>query len=143
MNAIGPDRGRDRDTITPMMRFFLVSFLAVGAMGATCGPSPVPPVIDAVIDCTTQNRDRIAALIAEFQPLISGQAPAWGAVYQRAKQAGQAIGGCALAELVQNYLGNKMAPPPQADSWNAFTTLERFRREEAGNATFRTTQGNL
>lgn len=124
-----------------MKHAVLVVLLALGSLGASC-PNP-PPVKPALIDCTIQNQDRIADLLAEFRPLISGDAPDWGAVYQRAKQAGRVIGGCALAELVQGYLGNKAAPPPQVDSWNAYGTLERFRRDEADDATFRTSIGDL
>lgn len=104
---------------------------------------PANPVVNTIIDCTLENRDQIAGLIAEFQPLINGEKPDWPAVYQRAKNAGKAIGGCALAELVQNYLGNRLAPPPQADSWSAFQALDRFRREEANYATFKTAKGDL
>jgi len=107
------------------------------------GPGPGPVVIGAVVDCTVQNRDQITSLIAEFQTLLHGQMPDWAAIYQRAKNAGKAIGGCALAEIVQSYLGNRTAPPPQADSWNAYNALERFRREEAGNATFKTSAGDI
>lgn len=106
-------------------------------------PGPTPVVVNAVVDCTVQNQDQITSLLAEFKTLLSGQMPDWVAIYQRAKNAGKAIGGCALAELVQDYLGNRAAPPPQADSWNAYNTLERFRREEAANATFHTAKGDL
>jgi hypothetical protein len=106
-------------------------------------PKPIPVVTDAIIDCTVQNQDQINSLIAEFKTLLTGQMPDWAAIYQRAKNAGKAIGGCALAEVVQSYLGNRAAPPPQADSWNAYSALERFRREEAANATFRTQAGDL
>jgi hypothetical protein len=129
-----------------MKRIFLVVLFAIG-LGVTqpsCpGPGPGPIVIGAVVDCTLQNRDQITSLVAEFTTLLNGQMPDWSAIYQRAKNAGKAIGGCALAEVVQSYLGNRTAPPPQADSWNAFNTLERFRREEAGNATFHTSKGDL
>lgn len=120
----------------------LVLVFAVISLGATC-VKPHDPVKPVVIDCTLENQDRITALISEFYPLINGDAPDWGSVYQRAKQAGRAIGGCALAQLVQNYLTNKAAPPAQADSWTAYSTLEQFRREEANDATFRTAQGDL
>lgn len=123
---------------------FIVFAIGLGATNASCpGPGPVPVVVNAIVDCTLQNQSQITALIGEFKTLLVGQLPDWKAIYQRAKNAGKAIGGCALAELVQDYLGNKSAPPPQADSWNAFQTLERFRREEAGNATFKTAKGDM
>jgi hypothetical protein len=125
-----------------MLRWIFVGVFALVSLGAHCS-GPVGPVVNAVIDCTAENQDQINALLAEVQPLINGQTPDWAAAYQRAKQAGRAIGGCVLAELVQDYLGNKAAPPPQADSWSAFSALERFRREEAQNATFHTAKGDL
>jgi hypothetical protein len=125
------------------MRNPVIGLTLVLALFAAC-PGPGPnPIVNAIVDCTIENQDRISALVAEFTPLISGQLPDWPAVYQRAKQAGKAIGGCALATLVQNYLGNRSAPPSQADGWNSYNTLERFRREEAGNATFHTAAGDL
>lgn len=128
-----------------MKRMLGLAFvLGLSATQPSCpGPGPVPVVVNAVIDCTIQNQGQIGALVAEFTTLLSGQLPDWAAIYQRAKNAGKAIGGCALAQVVQSYLGNRSAPPPQADSWNAFNTLERFRREEAGNATFHTAAGDL
>ena len=127
-----------------MKRFLLVLFvLGLGITQPSCpGPGPTP-IAGAIIDCTIQNKDQIGLLLAEFRTLLSGQAPDWSVIYQRAKTAGKAIGGCALAEIVQEYLGNRAAPPAQADSWNAFQALERFRREEASNATFRTEKGDL
>ena len=127
-----------------MKRILLVLFvLGLSVTQPSCpGPGPTP-VVSAVIDCTIQNKDQIGLLVAEFRTLLTGQAPDWAAIYQRAKTAGKAIGGCALAEVVQDYLGNRAAPPAQADSWSAYNALERFRREEAGNATFKTAKGDL
>ncbi|MEX2716769.1 MAG: hypothetical protein Q6370_010750 [Candidatus Sigynarchaeota archaeon] len=121
-----------------MLKIFMIAVLAFSG----CHVDP-KPTVNAIIDCTLQNQEQITQLIAEFRPLLEGARPDWQVVYQRAKNAGKAIGGCALAQLVQEYLGNRAAPPPQADSWNAFRALERFRREEAGNATFRTAAGDL
>lgn len=129
-----------------MSRLLVLVLFSLGltVTNASCpGPSPIGPIGAAVVDCTLENQGQITALIGEFKTLLSGQLPDWSAIYQRAKQAGKSIGGCALAELVQDYLGNKAAPPPQADSWTANNTLERFRREEAANATFHTAKGDL
>lgn len=130
-----------------MLRPLLVVFFVFGLLStnASCpgtGPSPIGPIVAAVIECGTENQGSINSLIGEFKTLLKGKLPDWSAIYAKAKNAGKAIGGCALATLVQNYLGNRAAPPDTADSWTASNTLERFRREEAGNATFRTAQGD-
>jgi hypothetical protein len=122
---------------------FSIGAMALLSTSTGCPHSPIPVIENAIIDCTTQNQDQIDSLLGEFKTLLSGKLPDWSAIYQRAKSAGKSIGGCALAELVQSYLGNKAAPPPIGDSWTANNTLERFRREEAGNATFHTSAGDL
>ena len=91
-----------------MKRFFVVCAIAIGLSGtAACpsGPNPIPTIADSIIDCTIQNRSLIGSLIEEFKVLIYGKSPEWSIVYQRAKNAGKAIGGCALAEVVNDYLG--------------------------------------
>lgn len=112
------------------------------ALAGCPGPGPVPVVADAVIDCTSANRPKIDALLGELAPLVFLQAPDWSSVYQRAKQAGRDVGGCVIAELVQRYLGGRRAVP-ENQSWQAHETLERFRAEEAGGASFKTAHGNL
>jgi len=128
-----------------MKRIVLFCLFAFG-LGVTqpACPGPGPnPIVNAVIDCTLQNQTTLGQLVGEFRTILSGQMPDWSAIYQRAKNAGKAIGGCALATIVQEYLGNRSAPPPQADGWAASNTLERFRREEAANATFHTAKGDM
>lgn len=131
------------NVVSTKVIFVVALAIGLGVTQPSCpGHGPYPPVT-AIIDCTIQNQDQIVQLLGEFRTILNGQAPDWSAVYQRAKNAGKAIGGCALAQVVQEYLGNRTAPPPQADSWNAYNMLERFRREEAGNATFRTELGDM
>lgn len=103
---------------------------------AGCPADPNGPRQTA-INCLGVNRPQIASLLVELSPLVSGNKPDWPSVYQRAKTAGTSIGGCVLAELVQNYLGGTRAPEP-GDGWTAHETLERFRAQEANNATFKT-----
>jgi hypothetical protein len=126
------------------MRNSVLGLSVVLALFTACpGTGPVGPVVHAIIDCTLENQDQIAAVKAELQPLITGHAPDWPAVYQRAKQAGKSIGGCAIAEVVQNFLSNRSAPPTGQVRQDASDTLEKFRNEEAGGATFKTAAGNL
>ncbi len=99
------------------------------------------PVIGAVsIDCTVDHAADIANVLDALKSALSGGG--WSAVYTRAKQAGTDIGGCALAELVQDYLGGKAAPA-KGEGQTARATLEKFRSEEAGGATFITPAGAL
>lgn len=124
----------------------LVSIVVIAVpLLAACpgnGPGPGPVIADAVIDCVGEHRPEIDALLLELTPLLALDSPDWSAVYQRAKNAGKAVGGCALAELVQRYLGGRTAVP-ESESWRARDTLERFRATEADGATFRTAYGNL
>jgi hypothetical protein len=124
-----------------MMRGFIVLLVVLG-IDTGC-PSPVTTAaIGAVVDCTVKDQDQLTALLAELKPLLGGQSPDWLAVYARAKQAGSVIGGCALAELAQDYLGKRALTASRAEA-GARQTLERFRREEAGNATFHTARGDI
>ena len=103
---------------------------------AACPAHPNGPK-QIAIDCLGVNRPQIASLLTELTPLVNMNRPDWPAVYQRAKTAGTSIGGCVLAELVQSYLGGTRAPEP-GEGWTAHETLEKFRAEEANNATFKT-----
>jgi hypothetical protein len=121
----------------------LITIAVIALLGAGCpGPGPGPVIGGAVVDCVSADRTKIDSLLAEFTPLLTGGSMDWSMVYQRAKQAGTSIGGCFLAELVQSYLGGKMAPAT-GDGWAARQTLEDFRAKEADGATFKTQYGNL
>ena len=127
------------------MRALTLLFIFSLNLNVSCGPGPgpVPVIADAVIDCTLGDaRPSIDALIMELAPLVTLDSPDWYAVYQRAKKAGKTIGGCALAEIVQRYLGGRSAAP-ESESWKARSTLDEFRATEAGGATFRTSYGDL
>jgi hypothetical protein len=125
----------------------VVLLLGVLTLGACKLPGPVPVVADATIDCLGEHRPQIDELLTELTPLVFLQSPDWSAVYQRAKQAGKDVGGCVIAELVQRYLapapGTGRTAPSIEASWPAHDALERFRRDEAGGATFHTAYGEL
>lgn len=123
------------------MKRAIIAFV-VASLVSGCGPGPGPVIGGIVVDCVTAERSQIDSLLAEFTPLLTGGHMDWPMAYQRAKQAGTTVGGCFLAELVQTYLGGKMAPAT-GDSWTARQTFENFRSNEANNATFKTTYGNL
>jgi hypothetical protein len=128
----------------------VVFSFGLGATSISCpGTGPGPAVVNAVVDCTFQNQDQIAALIDEFKTLLKGQMPDWSAVYQKAKTAGRAIGGCALVALTQEAITGRFAlaqangSASQLDNTAALQMLQRFRREVANNATFHTAKGDF
>lgn len=127
------------------MRLIVSLFIlatAAAAMTQGCNPNgPGPVVANGVIDCTGQNAGSIASLFADLKAKISGGS-SWAAIEADAKTAGMAIGGCALALLVQDYLGGKGAPA-NGDGHAARGALEDFRASVAGGASFKTAAGNL
>lgn len=125
-----------------MKRAFLALLIVLPVMSGCPGTGPGPVIGGAIVDCVSADRAQINSLLGEFQPLLGTGSMDWPAVYQRAKTAGTTIGGCFVAELVQHYLGGKMAPAT-GDGVAARQTLEDFRAKEAGNATFRTSYGDL
>jgi hypothetical protein len=100
------------------------------------------PVASTLIDCARADTSKIQELGLAMEPLVFGAVPDWGRVYDRAVTVGATIGGCAVALLVQDYLGGRRQVSVE-DSWGARNTLERFRAEVAGGATFRTAKGDL
>lgn len=118
----------------------LIAGLGLGLpqLSACGGHNPLPVVADALIDCTKANRVQVEKTVNELSPLLDLEKPDMSMLYQRAKHAGVAIGGCALAELVQTYLGGRKAPPTPQAGWDMRSVLEKFRAEEAGGTTFKT-----
>ncbi len=96
----------------------------------------------AVIDCLKADKETLISTSSELRPLVFGDKPDWSTLYEKAKHAGKVIGGCVLADLVQEYLSSKKALPTDA-SWGARGVLEEFRNNEAGGATFHTKAGDL
>lgn len=110
---------------------------------ASC--TPAKHAGSTVIDC----------LIAEAKPAIAeakadldatfASGPDWAKILAQAEAHGVNAGGCALAELVQNYLApapGRMAPPVAAGH-DAKNALETFRANTANGATFKTASGDL
>lgn len=115
----------------------VLGLAAAPVVSSGCGPQGPGPVIGQLtVDCLGTARPQIDALLGEFKGLLTGGGFDWSAVYQRAKQAGKVVGGCALAELVQFYLGGTRSIE-EGDGWKAHSTLEQFRTTEAGGATFK------
>jgi hypothetical protein len=121
----------------------ILMFVAAAAAAAvpSCKPGNMPTPIADIIECS-----KVANLPAEFAKL-SALVPDWAAIYATAvadvKSLGVAVVGCVLADLTQQYLIKKGPSAPPADTQNARDTFERFRVEQAHNATFATSAGNL
>lgn len=121
-----------------MKRIVLFFVLAICTQ-VSCGPgpSPVGPVLNAVVDCLGSNRPQIDKLVDEFKnPLLGGGSISWPSVKQRAVEAGKDVGGCFIMELTQWFLSGTRATPDQAKL--AHDTAEEFRKEVGGGATYST-----
>lgn len=126
----------------------IASWAATIVVTCTSSCSQVTRAGRAVIDCTRSDEQRIAVLIAEFVPLVVGDAPNWMAVETKAIDAGREIGGCALAEFVQGFLvaasTEAFAALPISESARAArATFEDFRTRVGDGATFHTRRGEL
>lgn len=100
-----------------------------------CGALPSANTVKKiVISCVDQQADKISAIVETLRPLLSGKAPKIAEAFSIAKQAGKEIGGCALALVTQEILGNRGAPPDTDTSWNLTNNLDRFRTEVVGDS---------
>jgi hypothetical protein len=121
-----------------MVKMIMIAALALMGCEA-CVPRAVPAAAAAVIECTAENQDAIAALVLEFRTLLSGDLPDWSAVEARAIRAGRVIGGCALAHFVDALIAEPRAFGPASirDAVSipqACAVLDRFRSRYGGIA---------
>ena len=115
--------------------------LALGAgLMQACEPAKHAGVV--VIDCTLADAQQTAALLDELKPILAGNPINWSAVEEKAINAGETIGGCVLATLVQDALGGTKATQANT-SWAARGALEDFRSKHANGAIFHTKKGDL
>lgn len=124
----------------------MVLLLALALAPSQTGcKAPVGPVVDKIIDCTAESQSDLVRVIEQMGPLLKGDEPNWTKAKSDALAAGEKIGGCALAWVIQQYMappaGTALPPPEQAIK--AKETLETFRKEHAGGATFHTKAGDL
>lgn len=149
---VNPTVVADTKPNTPIVNTTTIASLLIGAllMGGTliasCGPGkqPVGPVvINGIIDCTVDSGGQIAELIKAFRPK-DGHGVNWSDVYEKAKAAGESVGGCALAIFIQDYMtSSTYASTEGYGGADATATLERFRTEVAHGATFHTAKADL
>lgn len=140
----------------------LVALLAaIGAGGAaltSCGAAQRGG--QAVIDCTGGNAPGIVAtILSTLTEWNKDQADGgcrtdtgydWGCVKSMAIDKGVQVGGCALAELVQDVIGSSTSSTasstalasPGVDGVLARATLEDFRAKHAGGAVFHFATGD-
>lgn len=111
----------------------IVCLFVGSALIQACGPAKNPTV--TIIDCTKADAAQTAALLDELKPLLAGNSIDWTAVEAKAVSAGETIGGCVLATIVQDTLGGTKATPVD-NSWAARTALEDFRSHHANGAIF-------
>lgn len=128
----------------------LLNYLAIGAAVVPAlifafymTACPLPPVIPAAaIDCISADRNQIESLIGEFLPVVAGGKADWSVIETRAISAGETIGGCFLAEMIQNFMGGTKAVPT-SDGIAAKNTFKDFRMNHAHGASFKTKYGSL
>lgn len=137
--AGGWEAFRDLITRTPRARpivaaasVALVFLMSVPA----CGPNgPGPVIASAVIDCTKVNQEQLGDLVEKHLPTVMTGDANWTVIKQEGKHISLEMAGCLLGELVQAYLGGRMAPEDQGSGWAARTAFEDFRKTELNNAT--------
>ncbi|UOF82312.1 hypothetical protein [Caudoviricetes sp.] len=93
-----------------------------------CGPFPKPDA-SKIIECATQDQAALIGMAARLEPLLYGDSPDWQALQREAEVAGVAIGGCVLADLLNQWLAR---PRALEDSHGAWDTLESVRKYFGG-----------
>lgn len=105
-------------------------------------------VITATVNCFNNSPDvqaKIDAEIAEMSKLAFGLTPDWTKVENLAINGGLQVGGCAIAQVVNEWITKKSLGDGDAVAQTkmASATLEHYRSHYANNASFRTARGDL
>jgi hypothetical protein len=119
--------------------------LLVGCAAGQSGCGAAQHGSDTVISCIEQNAGSIAASVADTWARCRppGGAIDWACVENHAITDGKLIGGCALADIVQEYLTPPAGRAAPVDGLAARGALEDFRSKHAGGATYRTAKGDI
>lgn len=130
-----------KSSALPMLAVIVLGLVGAGSLTACNPSSPLHPVVD----CTVADQAQIQALIAELSPILQAKAPDWTTLEKDAIAAGETIGGCALAAVIQGYLAPKagVAAPDPLNGQIAHAVLEDYRARYANGSTFRTPHGDL
>lgn len=117
--------------------------IGIGGVATSCTQAERDTVKASVIDCASQDQSALVSLVLKMAlPIFNGHAPDWSEVYALALGGGRDVGGCALALVVDDWI-KKHAPPTGLTRDESLVTLDRFRRDVAGGAVFRTKHGDL
>lgn len=123
----------------------LLFFVAISTpIQSGCGAAPiVPVVVAAILDCTTQDTAAIDAAVAQLEPFVAGATVDWTAFYAKALSFGKELGGCAIATIATDFLGNTVSPAPTGTRNSFSQTLELYRKQELGGKTIHTKRGDV
>jgi len=124
----------------------------IGIEASACGPGKKAE--KAVIDCVSAQRSKIDATVLELGTKTKPDGSRdWNGIEGVAIAKGLEIGGCALAEFIQSYLGSGTPPgsagaapaaaAPPSDAAVAQQTFEHFRATAADGDQFKTRLGTL
>lgn len=125
------------------MRFVLAILIALSSVFLVGGCKPyAPPIAHPIVDCVNADRPAIESLILSFWPKDGG-VPNWASVESAAINAGINVGGCAIAEYIQQYTAPKPGTAAPPDGLQAVMTLEHYRSITAPDTSFKTKYGSL
>lgn len=93
-----------------------------------------------VIDCAKADAAETSKLLDALKPLLSGQPISWSSIESTAFAAGETIGGCVLAELVESHLLNTKSVSIE-ETWLAHGALNDARMRWNPNIVWHTKDG--
>lgn len=120
----------------------LIGFLGIGLVAMSCSGCPGgggQVVTHDIVDCLKTDQGAIIAAVVT----IKNDYPDWGKMELDAERLGATVGGCALAQIVQDFLSSKGAPLDVPATHSAHDSLEKFRTKMVNGATFHTKSGDL
>ena len=141
------------ETPTPRSsRFSLIPIMALILVSCTdCnGTTPTPnSVLTSVVDCASPSGDilsRIESEAVKIGSIVFGSdLDKWNKAEVVAINDGLTIGGCALAQVVNDWITKKSLSTTSAvaEVHDAKTMFESYRTKYAGGATFKTKKGDM
>lgn len=135
--------GGAQPTMGIVKKSAVVGLLLVIVVASCSGcPGPTPKPVQDIVDCSKTNSPEVIAMATEC-----AAKPTWSekeaCVVAALPKLGWDVGGCVLADLVQQYLTTKGAAQNAPQSHEAHDALEDYRAKYGHGATFHTKDGNL